>query len=223
MPLDEDVVAAIYRDHGTALKRFVLSCTPDAHLADDVVQETILKVWQHAPHITGSLRSYLFRTARNVIIDNYRKARRRPATSFSVNAISSTGARYILQPPAVAGRPATPPNLAMLPRRGYLLFDVNVKRSNFCPRLTAVCPRLTFGNEGIEKDARETGNPPLHRMRPALRGDRLLVLSRRHRERSGLLVGPRHPVLAEVLAGAFPPPRGGGHVNRGAGARSFST
>jgi RNA polymerase sigma-70 factor, ECF subfamily len=79
MPLDEDVVAAIYRDHGTALKRFVLSCTPDAHLADDVVQETILKVWQHAPHITGSLRSYLFRTARNVIIDNYRKARRRPA------------------------------------------------------------------------------------------------------------------------------------------------
>lgn len=79
MPLDEDVVAAIYRDHGVALKRFVLSCTPDPHLADDVVQETILKVWQHAPQITGSLRSYLFRTARNVIIDNYRKARRRPA------------------------------------------------------------------------------------------------------------------------------------------------
>ena len=53
MPLDEDVVAAIYRDHGTALKRFVLSCTPDTHQADDVVQETILKVWQHAPQITG--------------------------------------------------------------------------------------------------------------------------------------------------------------------------
>ncbi|TVU64027.1 sigma-70 family RNA polymerase sigma factor [Paenarthrobacter nitroguajacolicus] len=81
MPLDEDVVAAIYRDHGTALKRFVLSCTSDAHQADDVVQETILKVWQHAPQITGSLRSYLFRTARNVIIDNYRKAQRRPTES----------------------------------------------------------------------------------------------------------------------------------------------
>lgn len=79
MSLDEDVVAAIYRDHGTALRRFVLSCTSDAHLADDVVQETILRVWQHAPKITGSLRSYLFRTARNVIIDNYRKAQRRPA------------------------------------------------------------------------------------------------------------------------------------------------
>lgn len=84
MPLDgnmsdEDVVAAIYRDHGTALRRFVLSCTSDENLADDVVQETVLRVWQHAPQITGSLRSYLFRTARNVIIDNYRKARRRPA------------------------------------------------------------------------------------------------------------------------------------------------
>lgn len=81
MPLDEDVVAAIYRDHGTALRRFVLSCTTDQNLADDVVQETVLRVWQQAPQITGSMRSYLFRTARNIIIDNYRKAQRRPAES----------------------------------------------------------------------------------------------------------------------------------------------
>lgn len=79
MPLDEDVVAAIYRDHGTALRSFVLSCTSDRSMADDVVQETILRVWQRAPEFTGSLRSYLFRTARNVIIDNYRRSRRRPS------------------------------------------------------------------------------------------------------------------------------------------------
>ncbi|CAI3804692.1 sigma-70 family RNA polymerase sigma factor [Pseudarthrobacter sp. MM222] len=78
MSLDEDVVAAIYRDHGTALKRFVLSACRDPQLADDVVQETVLRVWQQAPEITGSLRSYLFRTARNIMIDNYRKAQRRP-------------------------------------------------------------------------------------------------------------------------------------------------
>ncbi len=78
MPLDEDVVAAIYRDHGPALKRFVLGATRDRQLADDVVQETVLRVWQQAPQITGSLRSYLFRTARNIMIDNYRKAQRRP-------------------------------------------------------------------------------------------------------------------------------------------------
>jgi RNA polymerase sigma-70 factor (ECF subfamily) len=78
MSLDEDVVAAIYRDHGTALKRFVLSASRDPQLAEDVVQETVLRVWQQAPEITGSLRSYLFRTARNIMIDNYRKAQRRP-------------------------------------------------------------------------------------------------------------------------------------------------
>ncbi|WP_427005882.1 sigma-70 family RNA polymerase sigma factor [Pseudarthrobacter sp. H2] len=78
MSLDEDVVAAIYRDHGTALRRFVLNASRDPHLADDVVQETVLRVWQQAPQITGSLRSYLFRTARNIMIDNYRKSQRRP-------------------------------------------------------------------------------------------------------------------------------------------------
>ncbi|MGZ4662026.1 MAG: sigma-70 family RNA polymerase sigma factor [Arthrobacter sp.] len=78
MPLDEDVVAAIYREHGEALRRFVLNASRDAQAAEDVVQETVLRVWQQAPQITGSLRSYLFRTARNIMIDNYRRAQRRP-------------------------------------------------------------------------------------------------------------------------------------------------
>src|SRR6478752_4315523 len=94
MPLDEDVVAAIYRDHGTALKRFVLGACRDAQLADDVVQETMLRVWQQAPQITGSLRSYLFRTARNIMIDNYRKAQRRPR---------ETGERDVPATPGGAG------------------------------------------------------------------------------------------------------------------------
>jgi RNA polymerase sigma-70 factor (ECF subfamily) len=86
MSLDEDVVAAIYRDHGTALKRFVLSACRDPQLAEDVVQETVLRVWQQAPEITGSLRSYLFRTARNIMIDNYRKAQRRPLEAMTHDA-----------------------------------------------------------------------------------------------------------------------------------------
>lgn len=82
MPLDEDVVAAIYREHGTALRRFVLNASRDPQLAEDVVQETVIRVWQQAPDISGSLRSYLFRTARNIMIDNYRKAQRRPAEAM---------------------------------------------------------------------------------------------------------------------------------------------
>ncbi|KNH16399.1 RNA polymerase sigma 70 [Arthrobacter sp. ZBG10] len=79
MSLDEEVVAAIYRDHGAALRRFVLSACRDPYIADDVVQETVLRVWRQAPEITGGLRSYLFRTARNIMIDNYRRSQRRPA------------------------------------------------------------------------------------------------------------------------------------------------
>lgn len=82
MALDEDVVAAIYRDHGAALRRFVLSACRDPYLADDVVQETVLRVWRQAPEITGGLRSYLFRTARNIMIDNYRRSQRRPAEAI---------------------------------------------------------------------------------------------------------------------------------------------
>src|SRR6478752_10341935 len=92
MPLDEDVVAAIYRDHGTALKRFVLSVSRDPQLADDVVQETVLRVWQQAPQITGSLRSYLFRTARNIMIDNYRRAQRRPREAAERDMADPAGA-----------------------------------------------------------------------------------------------------------------------------------
>ncbi|UUL77045.1 sigma-70 family RNA polymerase sigma factor [Pseudarthrobacter sp. Fe7] len=78
MPLDDNVVEAIYREHGSALRRFVLSATRDPQLAEDVVQETVLRVWQHAPEVNGSFRSYLYRTARNIMIDNYRRSQRRP-------------------------------------------------------------------------------------------------------------------------------------------------
>lgn len=78
LPLDEETVAEIYREHGEALRRFVLRASNDPSSAEDVVQETVFKVWRAAPTITGSLRSYLFKTARNVLIDNHRRASSRP-------------------------------------------------------------------------------------------------------------------------------------------------
>lgn len=96
MPLDDDVVAGIYRDHAAALRRFVVGATSNPDLAEDVVQETILRVWRQAPDITTSLRSYLFRTARNVIIDNQRsRARRPPETGDDSLALLPVGAAQI--------------------------------------------------------------------------------------------------------------------------------
>lgn len=87
--MDEVVVAEMYREHGEALLGFVRRASGDPDGAEDVVQETVLKVWQAAPEISGSLRGYLFRTARNVMIDNYRRASSRPRRSGSVPALES--------------------------------------------------------------------------------------------------------------------------------------
>ncbi|MET3348630.1 UNVERIFIED_ORG: RNA polymerase sigma-70 factor (ECF subfamily) [Arthrobacter sp. UYEF1] len=78
MPLDEQIVAEIYREHAPALRRFVIGITSSPEQAEGVVQETILRIWQQAPGITTSVRGYLFRTARNIVIDNFRRQQRRP-------------------------------------------------------------------------------------------------------------------------------------------------
>ncbi|HEX2248109.1 MAG TPA: sigma-70 family RNA polymerase sigma factor, partial [Arthrobacter sp.] len=72
MSMEEEAVAQLYRDHAAALRRFVLAATSDPDQAEDVVQETILRVWKLGPEVEN-MRGYLYRTARHVIIDNYRR------------------------------------------------------------------------------------------------------------------------------------------------------
>ncbi|MEO7233969.1 MAG: sigma-70 family RNA polymerase sigma factor [Lapillicoccus sp.] len=76
MPLDEAVVADIYREHAPLLRRFVGRSIVDPTRAEDVVQEVILRVWKQAPEVT-SMRAYLLQTARNMLIDMHRAAGRR--------------------------------------------------------------------------------------------------------------------------------------------------
>jgi RNA polymerase sigma-70 factor, ECF subfamily len=76
MPLDEAVVADIYRDHAPVLRRFVSRTALDPARAEDVVQEVILRVWRQAPEV-ASMRAYLLQTARNVLIDMHRASGRR--------------------------------------------------------------------------------------------------------------------------------------------------
>ena len=77
MPLDEEAVEAIYREHGPMLRRVVWRATSDVDRVDDIVQETILRVWRQAPD-AESLRAYLITTARHLIVDQHRAAGRRP-------------------------------------------------------------------------------------------------------------------------------------------------
>ncbi len=44
MPLAEQIVAETYREHAPALRRFVIGITSSPEQAEDVVQETILRI-----------------------------------------------------------------------------------------------------------------------------------------------------------------------------------
>ena len=74
------LMKALYDEHAAVLWRYALRLTGDASHAEDVVQETLLRAWQH-PEVIGdterSARAWLFTVARNMIIDDRRSARYR--------------------------------------------------------------------------------------------------------------------------------------------------
>lgn len=75
---EADEVRALYNEHADALWRYAMRLTGDQARAEDVVQETLLRGWQH-PEVTTdterSARAWLFTVARNMIIDERRSAR----------------------------------------------------------------------------------------------------------------------------------------------------
>lgn len=76
MPLDEEAVAALYREHAPALRRFIGRTSVDQTRVEDVIQEVILRVWRQAPEVV-SMRAYLLQATRNILIDMHRAAGRR--------------------------------------------------------------------------------------------------------------------------------------------------
>lgn len=79
--LDDNVMRVAYAEHGRALFEFVLTKTGgDRQWAEDVVQETMLRLWRHMRHtdFLRDLRPLLFTMARRQVIDGYRRRGARP-------------------------------------------------------------------------------------------------------------------------------------------------
>jgi RNA polymerase sigma-70 factor (ECF subfamily) len=71
-------VDGLYDEHAAALWRYARRLTGDEARAQDVVQETLLRAWQHpevADNKERSARAWLFTVARNIVIDETRTAR----------------------------------------------------------------------------------------------------------------------------------------------------
>jgi len=80
MSSDEDLIRALYAEHAGPLLRYAMHLmSGDRQRAEDIVQETLLRAWQHPEAIADRpARPWLFAVARNLAIDAYRAKRARP-------------------------------------------------------------------------------------------------------------------------------------------------
>ncbi|MCW8103328.1 sigma-70 family RNA polymerase sigma factor [Streptomyces tauricus] len=77
----EALIRAIYMEHGKALLAYATRLTGDRLIAEDVVQETLIRAWRHPEVVSnprGSLRGWLITVTRNIVADRYRAKAARP-------------------------------------------------------------------------------------------------------------------------------------------------
>jgi RNA polymerase sigma-70 factor, ECF subfamily len=78
----ERALAQLYKDYGAFILSYVTNLLRDRHLAEDVVQETMLRAWRHWSGFSaekGSVRGWLMRVAHNIAVDKIRMRESRPA------------------------------------------------------------------------------------------------------------------------------------------------
>jgi RNA polymerase sigma-70 factor, ECF subfamily len=102
-------IRRLYSDHAPALHGYVRRFCRDRASADDIVQETFIRAWRHFPRLSADgrpIRPWLFRVARNLVIDADRAARARPvivSASSPEEPGSDRGLARILDRQLVAG------------------------------------------------------------------------------------------------------------------------
>lgn len=67
----------LWTEYRTALHRFILSRINDPMLAEDIVQEVLIKAYHRLDTLKdqGKILSWLYQITRNAIVDNYRQHR----------------------------------------------------------------------------------------------------------------------------------------------------
>jgi RNA polymerase sigma-70 factor (ECF subfamily) len=75
---DPDAVSEVVAHHGAALHRYAASIVGDAHLAEDIVSETYLKMLEHIDKYVFSgapFHTWLYRIAHNLSLNAIRRER----------------------------------------------------------------------------------------------------------------------------------------------------
>lgn len=92
---DEEAVRELVRSYGGALVRFLGAMTGGAAEAEDLAQEALIRLWEHAGEFRGesSVKTYLFRIAHNL----------------ALNYLASAPQRYEVFPKEMPDRPSAAP------------------------------------------------------------------------------------------------------------------
>lgn len=120
---DVDAFILVFSHFGPRLKRYLIGLNADDAQADELVQETMLKLWRRAELFDparASVTTWLFRIARNLFLDRVRGQRHALARQDALDLIESDdevdGAEQLLDVArlerAIQGLP--PPQARML-------------------------------------------------------------------------------------------------------------
>jgi RNA polymerase sigma-70 factor (family 1) len=73
---DGKAFESLYIEHLSFLYRFILKYVKSPDLAEDLSQETFVRIWEHREHLAeiSSFKNYLFITGRNITFNFLRKA-----------------------------------------------------------------------------------------------------------------------------------------------------
>jgi RNA polymerase sigma-70 factor, ECF subfamily len=135
-------IRQLYARHAVALHGYVARFCPDGASADDIVQETFIRAWRHLPQLSADgrpVRPWLFRVARNLLIDADRAARSRPVTVHAESAeegSDDTGLNQVLDRQLVADA-----------------------LKELSPAHRAVLVEVFYGGDSVAKAARQLGIP----------------------------------------------------------------
>jgi len=79
----EDQIAGLFDEMQGPLYRYLLSLSVNSAEADEIVQETFLRLYKHltAGGREDNLRGWLFRVARNISVTEFRKRNHRPVAN----------------------------------------------------------------------------------------------------------------------------------------------
>ncbi|MCZ7456669.1 sigma-70 family RNA polymerase sigma factor [Streptomyces sp. WMMC940] len=141
---DERALAELQREHGPALLSFLVGLTyGDRQRAEDLLQETLLRAWQHpeafdAPY--ESMRPWLFTVGRRLAIDARRSRLARPA-EIGDGVLAAT------------------PDPSDVTDRAVAALDVRAAVRSLSPEHRAVLVQIYFRGRSVAEAARALGIP----------------------------------------------------------------